>query len=235
MMISLGSEDEWQLYKSCAIQSRMKGAEVVVEIVPLFVSEITVHETGMTTKETIANTIVVEQPSQEELQGVTLRVSLASELAKTNSKALNLAAVTNEFDANTFDENVATEQHIEEDKETARSESDKENIQPSVDTAPDVAVSASGEGNEANVPSIAVTPCDVPTSSHIDWGSYYTDEELRALKLKHINLQDYLNHKDISHIGSVICDSAVADDERNSRVQEEVIKKGQLFESLNIV
>jgi hypothetical protein len=160
------------------------------------------------------------------LQGVTLRVSLASELAKTNSKALNLAAVTNEFDANTFDENVATEQHIEEDEETARSESDKENIQPSVDTAPDVAVGASGEGNEANVPSIAVTLCDVPTSSHIDWGSYYTDEELRALKLKHINLQDYPNHKDISHIGSVICDSAVADDERNSRVQEEVIKKG---------
>jgi hypothetical protein len=77
--------------------------------------------------------------------------------------------------------------------------------------------------------------CDVPTSSHIDWRSYYTDEELRALKLKHINLQEYPNHKDISHIGSVVCDSAVVDDEGIPRVREEVIKKGQLFELLNAV
>jgi hypothetical protein len=76
------------------------------------------------------------------------------------------------------------------------------------------------------VPSLAVTLCDVPISSHIDWSSYYKDEELRVLKLKHINLQEYLNHKDISHIGSAICDSAVVDDERNLRVREEVIKKG---------
>jgi hypothetical protein len=55
-------------------------------------------------------------------------------------------------------------------------------MQPSVDTAPDAAVSLGGEGNEANVPSSAVTLCDIPTSSHIDWGSYYTDEELRAYK-----------------------------------------------------
>jgi hypothetical protein len=43
---------------------------------------------------------------------------------KTNSEALNLAVVTYEFDADTFDENVDTEQHIEEDDKTARSESD---------------------------------------------------------------------------------------------------------------
>jgi hypothetical protein len=53
-------------------------------------------------------------------------VSLASELVKINSETLNLAAVTNEFDVDTFDENVDTEQHIEEDDETARSESDEE-------------------------------------------------------------------------------------------------------------
>jgi hypothetical protein len=51
--------------------------------------------------------------------------------------------------------------------------------------------------------------------------------------LKLINLQDYPNQKDISHIGSVVCDSAVVDDEGNPRVREEVKKKGQLFESLD--
>jgi hypothetical protein len=91
---------------------------------------------------------------------------------------------------------------------------------------PDAAVSPGGEGNEANVPSSAVTLCDVPTSSRIDRGPYYTDEELRALKLKHISLHYYPNHKDISHIGSAICDSAVVDDEKNPRVREEAIKKG---------
>jgi hypothetical protein len=53
--------------------------------------------------------------------------------------------------------------------------------------------------------------------------------------LKHINLQDYPNHKDINHIGSVVCDSAVVDDEGKPRVREEVIKKGQLFQSLNAI
>jgi hypothetical protein len=53
--------------------------------------------------------------------------------------------------------------------------------------------------------------------------------------LKHINLQDYPNHKDISHIGSVVCDSVVVDDEGNLRVREEVIKEGQLFESLDAI
>jgi hypothetical protein len=81
----------------------------------------------------------------------------------------------------------------------------------------------------------AVYLCDAVTSSRIDWGSNCTDEELRVLKLKHINLQEYSNHKDISHIGSVVCDSAVVDNEGNPRVREEVIKKGQIFESLDVV
>jgi hypothetical protein len=97
-------------------------------------------------------------------------------------------------------------------------ESDEENMQPSVDTTPNAAVDLGGEGNEANVPSSVVTLCDVLTSSCIDWGSYYTDEELRALKLKNISLQDYPNHKDISCIRSTVCDSAVVDDEGNPRV-----------------
>jgi hypothetical protein len=209
MMLPLGSKDEWQLYKSCASQSWLKGGEVVGVIAPLSTGEITVHEDGVTTEETIADLITIEQPSQEELQGVIHMVSLASELAKTNSKALNLAVVTDEFDADTFDENVDTEQYVEEGDETARSES-----------------------NEVLT---GVTPYDVLTSSHIDWGSYYTDEELKALKLKHITLQDYPNHKDVSQIGSVLCDSVVVDDEGNLRVQEEVIKKGQMFETLDAV
>jgi hypothetical protein len=225
-MLLLGTVDEWQLYKSCASQSKLKDAEVVAEIAPLPVSEINVQDTGVTIEETIADPIAVEQLSQEEWQGVTHRVILGSDLAKINSEALNLEVVTNEFDADTFAENDKTQQHIEEDDETARSKSDEENRQPSVYTAPDAAVDPGDEGNEDNVPSSAVTLCDIPTSSCIDWGSYYIDKELRALKLKHIIVQDYLNHNDISHIGSTICDSAVVDDEANPRVREEVIKKG---------
>jgi hypothetical protein len=60
-------------------------------------------------EETIADPIVVEQPSQEGWQGVTHRVSLDSELVKTISEALNLTMVTNEFDADTFAENVDIE------------------------------------------------------------------------------------------------------------------------------
>jgi hypothetical protein len=108
-MLPLGFEDEWQLYKSCTSQSGLKGAEVVGEITPLSTGEITVHETGVTTEDTIDDPIAVEQPSQEELQGTTHRVSLASELVKTNSEALNLVVVTDEFDTDTFDENVDTE------------------------------------------------------------------------------------------------------------------------------
>jgi hypothetical protein len=130
------------LYKSCANQSRLKGAEVVGVIALLSAGEITMHKDGVTTEETIADPITIEQPSQEELQGITHTVSLASELAKTNSEALNLAVVTDEFDTDMFDENVDTEQHVEEDNETARSESDEELT--------------------------GVTPYDVPTSSRID-------------------------------------------------------------------
>jgi hypothetical protein len=104
----------------------LKGAEVVGVIAPLSAGEITVHEDGVTTEETIADPITIEQPSQEELQGVTHMISLASELAKTNSEALNLALVTDEFDTDMFDENVDTEQYVEEDDETARSESNEE-------------------------------------------------------------------------------------------------------------
>jgi tryptophan synthase alpha subunit len=104
----------------------LTGAEIVGIIAPLSAGEIDVHEDGVPTEETIPDPIVIEQSSQEELQGVTHRVSLASELAKINSEALNLAVVTDEFDSNTFDENVDTEQHVEEDDEIARSESDEE-------------------------------------------------------------------------------------------------------------
>jgi hypothetical protein len=209
MMLPLGSKDEWQLYKSCASQSGLKGAEIVGVIASLSAGEIIVHEDGVTTEETIADPITIEQLSQEELQGVTHTVSLASELAKRDSEALNLVVVTDEFNADTFDQNIDTEQHVEEDDETARSESDEELT--------------------------GVTPYDVPTSSRIDWGSYYTYEKLRALNLKHITLQDYLNHKDVCQIGSALCDSVVVDDEGNPRVQEEVIKKGQMFETLDAV
>jgi hypothetical protein len=87
---------------------------------------------------------------------------------KINSEALNLAVVTDEFDIETFVKNGDTEQHIEEDDETIRRESDEENRQPSVDTTLDAAVGPGGEGNEANVPSLAVSLCDIPTSSRID-------------------------------------------------------------------
>jgi hypothetical protein len=56
---------------------------------PLLDGEITVHETGMRTEETIADPIVVEQFSQEECPIVTHRVSLAGELAKINSEPYN--------------------------------------------------------------------------------------------------------------------------------------------------
>jgi hypothetical protein len=154
----------------------LKGVEVVAEIAPLTVGEINVHEMGVTIEETIADPIAVEQLSQEEWQGVIYRVSLASELAKINSEALNLAVVTNEFDVDTFAENVDTKQHVKKDDEIERRESDEGNVQPSVDTAPNAPVDTGGEGNEANMPSSAVTLCDVPTSSCIYWSLYYTNK-----------------------------------------------------------
>jgi hypothetical protein len=53
--------------------------------------------------------------------------------------------------------------------------------------------------------------------------------------LKHITLQDYLNHKDVSQIGLALCDSVIVNDEENPWVQEEVIKKGQIFEPLDAI
>jgi hypothetical protein len=58
---------------------------------------------------------------------------------------------------------------------------------------------------------------------------------LRTLKAKLIDLEDYPNNKDISHIESAVCDSAIVDDENNPRAREEVIKTGHLFETLNDV
>jgi hypothetical protein len=59
-------------------------------------------------------------------QGGTQKVSLGSKLVKTNSEALNLAMVTDEFDADTFDENINTEPHNEENDKAAISESGEE-------------------------------------------------------------------------------------------------------------
>jgi hypothetical protein len=60
----------------------LKGVDIVAEITPLPVGEINVHETGVTTEETITDPITVEQPSQEEWHGVTYRVSLAASWRK---------------------------------------------------------------------------------------------------------------------------------------------------------
>jgi hypothetical protein len=87
---------------------------------------------------------------------------------KINSEALNLAMVTDEFDADTFDENVDTESHIEEDDEISINDSDEENMQPSVDTATDASVGTVDEDNGQNVPSSVAAQCDVSTSSRIN-------------------------------------------------------------------
>jgi hypothetical protein len=79
-------------------------------------------------EETIVDPITVEQPSQEEWQGATHRVSLASELAKIKYESLNLTMVTDEFDADMFAESVDAEQHVEKNDETTSSESDEENM-----------------------------------------------------------------------------------------------------------
>jgi hypothetical protein len=156
------------LYKSCASQSELNGAEVVAEIALLPDGEITVQEMGVTTEEIVVDPVAVQQVSQEEWQGATHRVSLGSELAKINSEALNHAVVTDDFDNEMFDENVDIEPHIEEDDEASISESDEENVQLLVDTAPDAPVDTVDEGNEQNVPSLVAAQCDVPTSSRIN-------------------------------------------------------------------
>jgi hypothetical protein len=222
VILPLWSEDEWLLYKSCASESGLKGAEVGAEIAPL-PSEITVQETGATTDEIVVDPIVVEQASQEEFHGDTHRVSLGSELTKINYEALNLTMVTDEFDDEIFDENVDTEAYIEKEDEAGISESDEENMQSTVDTSPNAPIDTVDEGNDPN---------DL-TCSHINWSSYYSEEELMTLKAKLINLQDYPNNKDISHIEFVVCDSIIVNDEGNPRVGKEVIKTGQRFEMLD--
>jgi hypothetical protein len=150
VMLPLRFEDEWLLYKSCASESGLKGAEVVAEIAPLPSGEMTVQETGVTTEEIVVDPIAVEQASQEELHSATHRVIQGSELVKINYEALNLAMVTDEFDDETLDKNVDIEAHVEEDDEVGMSESDEENVQPTVDTTPDAPVSTIDEGNEPN-------------------------------------------------------------------------------------
>jgi hypothetical protein len=214
------------LYKTYARDCGLKGVEVVAECASLPGGEMIVHEMGMTMEEIIIDPIVVEVPRQEECQGVTHRVNLGSELVKMNYESLNLALVRDKFDADTFDENLDNEHNVDENVESSSSESDEENMHVPFDITHDVLVTTIGEGNESNMPRLVVVVCDVPTSSHIGWRLYYTEDELRALKLKHINLLEYPNHKDISHIGSFVCESVVMDDEGNPRVRDEVIKKG---------
>jgi hypothetical protein len=49
VMLPLRSEDEWLLYKSCASESGLNGAELVAEITLLPSGEITVHEMDVMT------------------------------------------------------------------------------------------------------------------------------------------------------------------------------------------
>jgi hypothetical protein len=128
----------------------LKGAKVVAKIALLPSDEIIVQETGVTIEDIIVDPIAVERASKEELHGATHRVSVGSELAKINSEALNLAVVTDKFDDETFDENVDTEAHVEEDDEARISESNEENVQPTVDTAPNAPVGTIDECNEPN-------------------------------------------------------------------------------------
>jgi hypothetical protein len=92
-------------------------------------------------------------------------------LAKKKSKSLNLGLVRDEFDADMLDENLDIEHHVEKNDETISSESDKENMQPPVDRAPDVPIVTGGKCNEANVPPSTVTLCDVLSLIHIDYSS----------------------------------------------------------------
>jgi hypothetical protein len=91
------------LYKTCARDSGLKGAEIVAKCALLSTNEMTVHGTRITAEDIIVDSITMEVPRKEECQGVTHRVSLDSELAKTNSESLNFALARDEFDVDTFD------------------------------------------------------------------------------------------------------------------------------------
>jgi hypothetical protein len=155
-------------------------------------------------------------------------------LTKANLEALNLALVRDEFDVDTFNPNPSNAQNVDENDESSSRESDEETTEGLVDIGGEALVDTGGEGNESTMTQSIVHVCDVPTSIHIDLMLYYT-EELRALKSKHINLLEYLSHKDISQIGLVVCDSADMTEEGNPRVTEEVLKKSRLFESLDVM
>jgi hypothetical protein len=213
------------LYKACARDSGLKGAEVIAEVMPSTCGGIIVHQTVMT-EEVIADPIAVEQLSQEEVQNVNQRLSLGSEMAKANSDFHDLALATDEFDAKMLEDEPINDR-IDEDDEPSSTDNEEENN--------DDQDGIVDEGNESGVPQSLVPAGDVPMSSRIDWMLYYTEEELSALKLKNTNLVDAPNYKDISQIDSAVCDSALMLEEGNPRTTEEVIKKGQLFESLEAV
>jgi hypothetical protein len=213
------------LYKACARDSGLKGAEVIAEVMSSMCGGIIVHQTAMT-EEVIADPIAVEQLSQEEVQNVNQRLSLGSEMAKANSDFHDLALATDEFDVKMLEDEPINDR-IDEDDEPSSTDNEEE----SNDDQDGIV----DEGNESGVPQSLVPAGDVPMSSRIDWMLYYTEEELSALKLKNINLVDAPNYKDISRIDSAVCDSALMLEEGNPRTTEEVIKKEQLFESLEVV
>jgi hypothetical protein len=70
---------------------------------------------------------------------------VGNELAKANSESLNLALVRDEFDVDTFDENLGNKQNIDENDESSNNESDEENIE----TLFDVLGATGDEGNES--------------------------------------------------------------------------------------
>jgi hypothetical protein len=160
----------------------------------------------------------VEKPIQDEYHHVTHRVSPDSKMTKANLESHNFALASDEFDADMLDNDSSNEQNIDEDDEASNTHNEEETNKALVGTG--------GEDNDSIVPQSLVHVCDVPTCSRIGWTLYYTEEELRALKLKHSNLREFPNHKDISRIGSVVCDSALMSEEGNPRITDEVIKKG---------
>jgi hypothetical protein len=171
VMLPLESEDGWKFYETCARDSRLKGAEVVSEVASLTGGEILVQGTSMT-KEVIADPIVVEQPSQNECQHVTHRVSLGSEIAKANSESHALAR--DEFYADTLDKEPSNEQNVDENDEPSNTDNEEESNE--------ALVGIGGEGNDSTVPQSLLHVCDVPTCSRINRTLYYIEEEFKALK-----------------------------------------------------
>jgi hypothetical protein len=118
-------------------------------------------------------------------------------MTKANPESQNFAFASDEFDANTLDKELSNEQNIDEEDEASSTDNEEERNEALVGTG--------GKGNDSTVPQSLLHVSDVPTCSRIDWTLYYTEDELRALKLKQINLREFPNHKDISGIGLVKC------------------------------